>query len=72
MNTIRVANRLDPDQARPEVLSGLIWVQTILAGLDLIQIVCKGYKQCVEPDYLASDGVSRSRPALFSNVSISF
>ena len=35
MNTIKVSNRLDPDQARHFV--GLIWVQT----------VCKGYHQTV-------------------------
>ena len=38
-NTIRVSNSLDPDQAErfvgPDILSGLIWVQT----------VCKDYQQ---------------------------
>ena len=34
-NTIQVSNSLDPDQAKPDILSGLIWVQ----------IVCKGFQQ---------------------------
>ena len=40
-NAIRVSNSLDPDQARyfvgPDILSGLIWVQT----------VCKGNQQSI-------------------------